>query len=819
MTLPPSSIEITLDFRSILSTIDNLTTNELEGLYEDKPTKHKLLKNYEISSDIYEEISVIQLNLFLIHLTSNSNSILPDILNNKTLLSFISPKLLNINISNEKKPRIIYRKLEDFKESFYNDLFDHLLHIKSLIKKNPNESLIIFQNLLEISKVFCLPKVFKFIVQHILPSCYLTKSSNFDDRFFFTLFEQMGYIIIQINRFTNIKNEEKTTSADIFSIHSEFFKSITKLEILDFTSKPSNISPNVYPPRNSVYNPFKPGLFTFSLLNYRISRSLKLGFCDKVFKILAKSLAEHMNAFLAKKSDMRRLFAVLSLPFNFDKKSIEQLTLTSICYTLINNLEFYQVMKFYNEKFQTFTKEELRLFLVKTLNFGLMYYAKTGLQFQEDIYEKKSNLKQCGQKLNLFLKTCKYLQKEQLANESIELFTSYQTKKLILSSKKQEYYYLKQTRKSLNKILYPLIMYPSTYKNGFSFIKTNMTKTKKLNLDLLRKILVLLIGNDIDRLKGFNCINLLNFKSDFSLEDRFFNDSEALTYISSLALININLAASFFFRFRFAISNETRVMEILSEKIAENPIFYQQFNHLLDFFIMKQISSSPNTNFELMEIFYWRIPHIQLLLKYISSDYEKIPLLQIFFTKTLQRLNGEQLLYYLPQIFQATETNSGLLIEKFMIDFSLTSQLFSHQLIWKSKVEMKIEDKKPGSMPINMLRVQESALKLPNKVYRNMSPEEKSYFIKVNGFFDQVTAISGVLTPSMDKKKKREIIKEKLLLIKIPTEIYLTSNPKYKVFGINFDSGTPMQSHARVPILVTFYCKKFEVYFDFIWKF
>lgn len=156
------------------------------------------------------------------------------------------------------------------------------------------------------------------------------------------------------------------------------------------------------------------------------------------------------------------------------------------------------------------------------------------------------------------------------------------------------------------------------------------------------------------------------------------------------------------------------------------------------------------------------------------------------------------------------ENSSGLLIKKFLIDFSMRSPLFAHQLIWKSKVEMKLEDKKTP-VPINMMRVQLEALTIPKKVFNNMSPEEKAFFIKVNSFFDQVTAISGVLLPSMDKKKKKEIIKEKLLLVKIPDEIYMTSNPKYKLVGINFDSGMPMQSHARVPILVSFYCKRFEV--------
>lgn len=66
----------------------------------------------------------------------------------------------------------------------------------------------------------------------------------------------------------------------------------------------------------------------------------------------------------------------------------------------------------------------------------------------------------------------------------------------------------------------------------------------------------------------------------------------------------------------------------------------------------------------------------------------------------------------------------------------------------------------------------------------------------------------------MDKKKKKDIIREKLLQIKLPNEVYMTSNPRFKIVGINFDSGAPMQSHARVPIMVSFYCKRFEVIYN-----
>lgn len=639
-----------MDFRIIIQSIDNLITNELEGYYEDKPNKHRLLKTLEMTPELYEEISILQLNLFLIHLMGTSRDILPELIRNKALSSFVSPQLQSLEGQFEKNPRYFYKKLEELKDSLYSDLFDHILHVKSIINKNPNESLLIFSNLIESTKAFSLPKVLKFIIQHILPSCYFNESSNFDHRFFFILFEQIRYISLYINRLSNIRPDEKTQSGDIFSIHNDFFKNLTKLELKEGTpkEKPSDLS-------DPVFFPYKQGLFTFAKLNYRVARGLKLEFCGKIYKILTKSLLEHLNLFLTKKTEIRSLFSVISACFELDKKGVEQMGLNSICYTLILNLEFYQLMKFSNEKFQLFTKEEIKLFIVKTLVFGLKYFAKSPWNFKEDIYSKKSNLKLSEKKLHLFFKACKYLQQENLINESLELASSYQTKKLVFSvKKKQEYFYLKQTRKGFYKLLFPKITYPLLTQTAISFIKTNVTKVKKINLYHCRKSLVLLIGNDIDRLKGFNCRHLASFKNElFSMEDKMFNEQEGLLYLEQLGVLSWNLSVGFFFRLRFAFSNENRALELLGEKITENPGYFLQFNHLMELFILRQTGLGGVQNLILLEeIFYWKIPHIQLLLKYISNEFEKIPILQIFFTKTLKRLAGEQLLYYLPQVFQ-----------------------------------------------------------------------------------------------------------------------------------------------------------------------
>jgi len=45
----------------------------------------------------------------------------------------------------------------------------------------------------------------------------------------------------------------------------------------------------------------------------------------------------------------------------------------------------------------------------------------------------------------------------------------------------------------------------------------------------------------------------------------------------------------------------------------------------------------------------------------------------------------------------------------------------------------------------------------------------------------------------------------------------MPTNPRYQIISIETDSGTPMQSAARVPILVTFICQKYvgpDKYFE-----
>ena len=69
-----------------------------------------------------------------------------------------------------------------------------------------------------------------------------------------------------------------------------------------------------------------------------------------------------------------------------------------------------------------------------------------------------------------------------------------------------------------------------------------------------------------------------------------------------------------------------------------------------------------------------------------------------------------------------------------------------------------------------------------------------------------MTSISGILSPKMSKDEKKAIIRDKLVTLnnEIPDGVFLPTNTNYRVVGIVTTSGTPMQSAAKVPILVTF---------------
>jgi len=114
-------------------------------------------------------------------------------------------------------------------------------------------------------------------------------------------------------------------------------------------------------------------------------------------------------------------------------------------------------------------------------------------------------------------------------------------------------------------------------------------------------------------------------------------------------------------------------------------------------------------------------------------------------------------------------------------------------------------------MPIveNLDKKSENLMRL---IFSKMSQIEEDYFHTETDFLEKITSISGVLKPSQSKDEKKAIIREKLIQYnkEIPPNVYLPTNQRCRIVGIVTSSGQPMQSAARVPILVSFETQEYE---------
>jgi len=95
---------------------------------------------------------------------------------------------------------------------------------------------------------------------------------------------------------------------------------------------------------------------------------------------------------------------------------------------------------------------------------------------------------------------------------------------------------------------------------------------------------------------------------------------------------------------------------------------------------------------------------------------------------------------------------------------------------------------------------------LEKNIVRHMTPEALQFFETETEFFERITSISGLLYPKQSKDEKKAVIREKLIEYNksIPASVYLPTNTNCRVVGIVTNSGAPMQSAARVPIMISF---------------
>ncbi|OAY74763.1 Phosphatidylinositol 4-kinase alpha 1, partial [Ananas comosus] len=144
------------------------------------------------------------------------------------------------------------------------------------------------------------------------------------------------------------------------------------------------------------------------------------------------------------------------------------------------------------------------------------------------------------------------------------------------------------------------------------------------------------------------------------------------------------------------------------------------------------------------------------------------------------------------------------LVEGYLLGAARRSNIFAHILIWHLQGEScDQESGKEVAVPkSNSFQAMLPAVR--EKIIASFTPEARDLFEREFRFFDKVTSISGVLFP-LPKEERRAGIRRELEKISVEgDDLYLPTAPNKIVRGIQLDSGIPLQSAAKVPIMITF---------------
>lgn len=178
-----------------------------------------------------------------------------------------------------------------------------------------------------------------------------------------------------------------------------------------------------------------------------------------------------------------------------------------------------------------------------------------------------------------------------------------------------------------------------------------------------------------------------------------------------------------------------------------------------------------------------------------QEPYKSSPRYLNFAMRSLECYPPDLLFFYIPQIVQNLRHDDNGYTETTIMHIAQVSSLFAHQVIWNMKANMYLDD--AGTVPDPMKSVLEAMVV---KIVSLLQGTDRLFYEREFAFFDKVTGISGLLKPYIRKEKweKKKKIDEELGKIAVDPGVYLPSNPESCVIDIDYASGRPLQSFAKV---------------------
>ncbi|KAK9114010.1 hypothetical protein Syun_020807 [Stephania yunnanensis] len=311
-----------------------------------------------------------------------------------------------------------------------------------------------------------------------------------------------------------------------------------------------------------------------------------------------------------------------------------------------------------------------------------------------------------------------------------------------------------------------------------------------------KQLLTMLCQHEADRLDVW--AQPLNAKETAASRLKISSD-KWIEYARTAFSVNPSIAFALVSRFR-SISSLRAEVTLLAQM---NILDIRGIPQALPFIVTPKAVDENSTL--LQHLPHWAACSIAQALEFLTPAYKGHPRVMAYILRVLESYPPERVTFFMPQLVQSLRHDEGRLVEGYLLRAAQRSDIFAHILIWHLQGETcGPEPVKDVVSPGKNASFQALLPIVRQRIIAGFTSKARDLFEREFDFFDKVTSISGVLFP-LPKEERRAGIRRELEKIEVEgDELYLPTAPGKLVRGIQLDSGIPLQSAAKVPIMVTF---------------
>ncbi|XP_042500732.1 phosphatidylinositol 4-kinase alpha 1-like [Macadamia integrifolia] len=309
-----------------------------------------------------------------------------------------------------------------------------------------------------------------------------------------------------------------------------------------------------------------------------------------------------------------------------------------------------------------------------------------------------------------------------------------------------------------------------------------------------KQLLLMLCQLEADRLEVW--AQPLNSKDNTSSRPKI-SSEKWIEYVRTSFSVDPRIALSLASRFPTVSSLKAEVNQLVQSNIVE----MRSIPEALPFLVTPKAVDENSAL--LQQLPHWAACSITQALEFLTPAYKCHPRVMAFVLRVLESYPPERVTFFMPQLVQALRYDKGRLVEGYLLRAAQRSDIFAHILIWHLQGENVPESgKDAGSAKDSSF--QELLPRVKQRIIDSFTPKAHEMFQREFNFFEQITSISGTLFP-LPKEERRAGIRRELEKIEVHgDDLYLPTAPSKLVRGIQLDSGIPLQSAAKVPIMITF---------------